>query len=111
MARVLGNAGFADEARSALLDAIHGMGSALAVERRLPEPAELKDALQPPLSHRWGVVFLRLKNAVAFASICHWQRRSGARFHSSRSTDRLPLPAANARPKRDLENVKEIAPF
>ncbi len=40
------------------------------------------------------------KNAVAFASVCHWQRRSGARLHSCRFADRLPLSAANARPKQ-----------
>jgi hypothetical protein len=39
------------------------------------------------------------ENAVAFASVCHWQRRSGARLHSSRSAGRLPLSAANVRPK------------
>ncbi|HEV2330749.1 MAG TPA: C-terminal helicase domain-containing protein [Verrucomicrobiae bacterium] len=54
MARVLGNTGFVEEARAALLDAIHESGIAMAVERRLPAPAELKDALQPPLSHGWG---------------------------------------------------------
>jgi ERCC4-related helicase len=54
MARVLGNTGFADETRTALLEAIHELGHALAVERRLPEPPELNDALQPPLSHGWG---------------------------------------------------------
>ncbi|MBU6410900.1 MAG: SWF/SNF helicase family protein, partial [Verrucomicrobia bacterium] len=53
MARVLGAAGFDDEARSALLDVMQGLGTALAVESRLPEPAELKDALRPPLSHGW----------------------------------------------------------
>jgi hypothetical protein len=41
------------------------------------------------------------ENAVAFASVYHWQRRSGARLHSGRSADRLPLSAANARPKRN----------
>jgi len=40
------------------------------------------------------------ENAAAFASVCPWQRRSGARLHSHRSADRLPLSAANARPKR-----------
>jgi hypothetical protein len=35
------------------------------------------------------------------ASVWHWQRRSGARLHSCRFADRLPLPAANARPKRN----------
>jgi hypothetical protein len=54
MARVLGNTGFADEARAALLEAVHGLGGALAVERRLPEPPKLEDALQPPVSHGWG---------------------------------------------------------
>ncbi len=54
MARVLGNSGFGDEARPALLDAIHALGRAFAVERRLPEPAVAKDALQPPLSHCWA---------------------------------------------------------
>ena len=54
MARVLGNTGFAEEARSALLEAIHELGRALAVERRLPEPPALNDALQPPVSHGWG---------------------------------------------------------
>jgi hypothetical protein len=39
------------------------------------------------------------KNAAAFASVCHWQRRSGARLHSCRSADRLPLSTANVRPK------------
>jgi len=53
MARVLGEGGFNDEARPAILDAMHGLARALAVEHRLPEPAELKAALLPPLSHYW----------------------------------------------------------
>ena len=40
------------------------------------------------------------ENAAAPASVCHWQRRSGARLHSYRSADRLPLSATNTRPKR-----------
>jgi hypothetical protein len=47
-----------------LLDAIHALGSAFAVERRLPEPAELQDALQPPLSHSWSGALPLLKNFV-----------------------------------------------
>jgi len=43
------------------------------------------------------------ENAVAFASVCPWQRRSGARLHSNRSADRLPLSAPNARPKQFLK--------
>jgi len=54
MARVLGEGGFDDEARPALLEAILAFGSCLAVERRLPEPTELKEALVPPLSHVWA---------------------------------------------------------
>lgn len=57
LARVLGGTGFDDEARPALLDAIHALGSALALEHRLPEPAALKDVLHPPLSRCWGGAF------------------------------------------------------
>jgi superfamily II DNA/RNA helicase len=64
MARVLGNTGFSDEARSALLEAIHAVGRALAVERRLPEPAEVKDTLQPPLSHCWAEALPILKTFI-----------------------------------------------
>jgi hypothetical protein len=64
MARVLGNTGFSDEARPALLEAIHALGNALAVERRLPEPAEVKDALQPPLSHCWAGALPILKTFI-----------------------------------------------
>ena len=72
MARVLGNTGFADEARVALLDAIHGMANALAVERRLPEPAELKDVLQPPVSHAWGDALPLLRGFVGDPA-CAWK--------------------------------------
>jgi hypothetical protein len=54
MARVLGNTGFDEEARGALLDAMRETGKAMAVEQRLPEPAEVTDALQPPLARGWG---------------------------------------------------------
>ena len=54
MARVLGEGGFSDEARPALLDAALGFACALAVEHRLPGPSELKDALLPPLSYCWA---------------------------------------------------------
>jgi superfamily II DNA or RNA helicase len=37
---------------------------ALAVEHRLPEPIELKDALQPPLSHHWGEALLVIRAFV-----------------------------------------------
>ena len=54
MAAVLGNSGFDDEARPALLDAIHALGCLFAVEHRLPAPAEPKLVIQPPLSHCWA---------------------------------------------------------
>jgi hypothetical protein len=50
MARLLGEGGFEDETRPVLLDALHSLCRAFALERRLPEPLETKDALQPPLS-------------------------------------------------------------
>jgi superfamily II DNA/RNA helicase len=53
MARVLGEGGFAEEARPALLEAIHAFGRALAVEARLPEPSGVNDALTASLSHQW----------------------------------------------------------
>ena len=64
LTRVLGNTGFAEEARGALLDAIHCASRVLAVEHRLPEPAELKEAFQPPLSHCWASALPQLKNFV-----------------------------------------------
>ena len=54
MAQVLGEGGFDEEARKALLEAIPMFAGTLAVEHRLPEPTELKDALQSPLSHHWS---------------------------------------------------------
>jgi len=53
MARLLGEGGLAEEARAALLEAIHPLGRALAIEARLPEPPTLDDTLLPPLSHGW----------------------------------------------------------
>jgi hypothetical protein len=53
MARLLGDGGLSDEARSPLLVATLCLGRALAVEHRLPEPAGLDDALIAPLSHCW----------------------------------------------------------
>jgi hypothetical protein len=42
------------------------------------------------------------------ASVWHWQRRSGARLHSCRFAHRLPLSAANARPKR-IHHIRYLA--
>ncbi len=54
MARVLGHTGFAEETRSALLDALNAFGKVMAVEGRWPEPGDLREIVQPPLSRVWG---------------------------------------------------------
>ncbi len=53
MARVLNEAGLAEEARAALLEGVVPLGCALAIQNRLPEPAAPKDALLPPLASCW----------------------------------------------------------
>ena len=53
LVKVLGPAGFAQEARSNLLEGAMHLSRALAVEHRLPEPASLDAALLPPFSHCW----------------------------------------------------------
>jgi len=65
--------------------------NSLGVQR--PRPTRVHSRVTRARRGRWG------ENAVAFASVCHWQRRSGARLHSGRFADRLSLSAANARPK------------
>ncbi len=54
LARVLGESGFGEECRRPLLEAIHSVASALAVEQRLPVPSTPEDAVTAPLSHAWG---------------------------------------------------------
>lgn len=53
MARLLGDGGLEDEARAAVLEALAALGSALAVENRLPEPAGREQTLLPPLAFCW----------------------------------------------------------
>jgi hypothetical protein len=53
MARLLGEGGLPEEARSALLESFLLLGRALAVEARLPEPDSAATALLPPLSLCW----------------------------------------------------------
>jgi SNF2 domain-containing protein/helicase-like protein len=53
MARLLGDGGLCEEARSCLLDAILPLGRALAVENQLPEPENIEHALAAPISHHW----------------------------------------------------------
>jgi hypothetical protein len=68
MARLLGEGGLGEEARSSLLEATLCMGRALAVEHRLPEPASLGDALLAPLSHCWREVLSHVRSFVSDAS-------------------------------------------
>lgn len=53
MARLLGEGGLEDEARSALVTVVHPLACALAIENRLPEPATAQEALLPPLASYW----------------------------------------------------------
>lgn len=68
MAGLLGAGGFEDEARQALLETMHTLAGALAVEHRLPEPPTLSDALQAPLSHLWGEALPTLRTFVENSS-------------------------------------------
>ena len=61
-----------------------------------PRPTRVHSRVTRARRGRWT----DRENAVALASVCHWQRCSGVRLHSCCSADRLPLPAANARPKQ-----------
>jgi len=53
IARLLGEGDLGEEARSALLEAMLPLGRALAIESRLPEPAELNEVFLPPLAQSW----------------------------------------------------------
>jgi hypothetical protein len=64
MARLLAEGGMADEARTPFLDAALALSRALAVEHRLPEPAAIEDALQPPLAAVWGAPVALLHDFV-----------------------------------------------
>ena len=64
LARVLGEGGFGEEARPALLEFLRTFATALAVEHRLPEPLEPADALQVPLAQHWAGALRVLKTFV-----------------------------------------------
>ena len=68
MARLLGDGGLDDEARGALLDAVVPLARALAVENRLPEPADAAQALLPPLSVCWKEALAPLRQFCAETS-------------------------------------------
>ncbi len=62
MARLLAGGGMAEEARAPFLDAALALSRALAIENRLPEPAAIEDALQPPLAAVWGAPIAILRD-------------------------------------------------
>ena len=70
MARLLMGGGLDEEARTAVMDAVPPLARALAVESRLPEPANLEQSLLPPLSNCWNAALplLRHLNGEAAAS-------------------------------------------
>jgi hypothetical protein len=68
MARLLGDGGLNEEARSALLEAVLPLGRALAIEGRLPEPATLEEALLPPLAMQWKAALTPLRQFASDAS-------------------------------------------
>ena len=65
MASLLGGGGLEDEARAALLGVVHPLGCALAIENRLPEPADAQQALISPLSMCWKEALTPLREVVA----------------------------------------------
>ena len=68
IARVLADAGFENEARTHLLEAILHCARMSAVERRLPEPRDIQDALQSPHSILWGNAITLLREYQADAT-------------------------------------------
>ena len=71
-ATVLGDAGLTEEVRGPLLDAIGLRARALAVEHRLPEPADPAASLLPPLAGHFGTTLPVLQAFVA-AETQDWQ--------------------------------------
>ena len=69
MARLLGDGGLDEEARAALLEVVHPLGCALAIENRLPEPANAEQALLPPLSTCWKGALASLRQVTASSSV------------------------------------------
>ncbi len=53
MARVLAAEEMLEEARAAVMSAIHELGRGLAIEHRLPEPSNARGAVAPPLDALW----------------------------------------------------------
>jgi superfamily II DNA or RNA helicase len=69
MANLLEDGGLSEEARDALRQATLWTGRALAVENRLPEPAEMKESLLPPMSLLWGEALPTLHELASSPSL------------------------------------------
>ena len=65
MGRVLAEGELAEEARKALLEAIQGLAGALAIEQRLPEPAEVTVASLMPLAGALGEHLTAIRGFLA----------------------------------------------
>ena len=64
MARVLSAGALDDEARDAMLAALHLLGRVLAIENRLPAPHDVGDLLRAPLARAWGVALEHVREIV-----------------------------------------------
>ncbi|MGA8055639.1 MAG: DEAD/DEAH box helicase [Burkholderiales bacterium] len=65
MARLLIDGGLSEEAEAPLREAVLTCARALAVENRLPEPANIEDAVRSPLSHCWQTALDPVRQFVA----------------------------------------------
>ena len=72
MAKLLGDGGLDDEVRTPLLQAIGFLAKARAIERRFPEPADVDDAIRPPVSNCFGDA-LQLVRGYVDASDPAWK--------------------------------------
>ena len=68
MARLLSDGGLAEEARHALLESLVPLGSALAIQERLPVPASLNETLSAPLCACWQEALPLLREFTADAA-------------------------------------------
>ncbi len=67
MARALLNEELVEEGREALLQAVQGWGRAMAVANRLPEPADVGQAVREPVGAFWGETRALIQAYVAGA--------------------------------------------
>jgi len=65
MARLLASGDLVDEARQAVLDAVLFLGRALALETRMPEPADVKEATALPAAICWKGALPAVRGFVA----------------------------------------------